>query len=67
MSETRKLKVYSALMVRGDRKYWCDTRYVDVPQIKLQGDWLKQYGFNQGTLLNVQCDDGKLIITVRQA
>ncbi|WP_108775706.1 SymE family type I addiction module toxin [Lactimicrobium massiliense] len=66
MSETRKVKVYSALSVRGKKDYWYNNRYVYVPQIRLQGDWLKQYGFNENTPLNVQCDDGKLTITVRQ-
>ena len=59
----RKLKVYEATVQRGSRKYWYDSHYVQVPQIRMQGEWLKQLGFDPGTLLNIQCEEGKLIIT----
>lgn len=47
----RKAKVY-----RGS-----GYNYKQVPQIKLQGDWLKYYGFDIGKEIRVVCEDGKLV------
>ena len=41
--------------------------YKRVPNISFQGDWLKQYGFDAGTLISVICEDGKLTIVPREA
>ena len=50
-----KLKVYS-----------CTTgsmySYKEVPQIRIQGKWLSEAGFEPGTAMNVVCEAGKLII-----
>ena len=50
-----KLKVYS-----------CTTgstySYREVPQIRIQGKWLSEAGFEPGTKMNVVCEAGKLII-----
>ena len=32
------------------------------PEIKLSGQWLKEIGFEIGSLIKVQCEDGKLVI-----
>lgn len=34
------------------------------PAIKLQGEWLRQAGFNQGQTVSVEIFDGMLIVTV---
>lgn len=51
----QKLKVYS-----------CTTgntySYKEVPQIRIQGKWLSEAGFEPGTAMNVVCEAGKLII-----
>lgn len=59
ISTTRKVKVYERSQVR-------EHGYKYVPNISLQGDWLKQYGFDAGTLISVQCEDGKLTIVPRE-
>lgn len=59
----RRMKVYEATMVsRG--KWWNSTKYTTVPQIRLQGLWLeKDCGFEPGTTIKVECEDGRLVIT----
>ncbi len=37
--------------------------YKPIPQIRLQGKWLQDLGFEMGTPINVECQGGKLIIT----
>lgn len=58
----RKLKVYEGTSVRqGPVRY--GSHYKTQPQIRLQGDWLAELGFNPGTAMNVHCEKGKLVIT----
>ena len=38
--------------------------YQTVPSIMLKGKWLKEAGFELGDFIKVQCEDGKLIISV---
>lgn len=55
MNSTRKLKVnYKS----SNDKY--------VPAIILQGKWLEEYGFQTGTYISVECENGKLTITPRE-
>ena len=56
MAETRKLKVYHAT----------GRNYDSVPSIVFKAKWLEKYGFMQGTPIQVECAEGKLIITPRQ-
>ena len=56
MAETRKLKVYSA----------SGQNYNSVPSIVLKGEWLRKYGFNEGSLIQVKCEDLGLVISPRQ-
>lgn len=37
------------------------------PQLRIQGLWLKDFGFNIGDPVKVKCEDGKLIITLDKA
>ena len=53
----RKMKVYNA------SGYNCK----DTPTIILKGEWLKETGFDIGSLIQVECENGKLIITPREA
>lgn len=48
----RKMKVYN---VSG-------YNYKDTPTIILKGEWLKETGFEIGSLIQVECENGKLII-----
>lgn len=57
----RKMKVYEATtMSRG--KWWNSTKYTTVPQIRLQGLWLEQLGFEPGMELKVECEEGKIVV-----
>ena len=49
----RELKVYEA----------SGRNYKSIPQIRLQGDWLKDFDFDIGTPINVECRDGAILIT----
>lgn len=49
----RELKVYES----------SGKNYKPTPQIRLQGDWLKDFDFDIGTPINVECRGGKLVIT----
>ena len=64
MVRERKLKVYGVQTERKARSVFAAARrWLEVPQIRLQGLWLKETGFKPGDNLNVQCEEGKLIIT----
>ena len=52
----RKMKVYN---VSG-------YNYKDTPTIILKGDWLKETGFEIGSLIQVEFENGKVIITPRE-
>ena len=41
-------------------------QYQDTPAIVMKGNWLKEYGFDSDTAINVECENGKLIITPRE-
>ena len=49
---TRNLKVYK-----------CGGAFASIPQIKFQGNWLEQAGFNPGDGICIVCEDGKLTIS----
>ena len=51
--EHRELKVYEA----------SGKNYKSIPQIRLQGDWLKDFDFDIGTPINVECRGGAILIT----
>lgn len=34
------------------------------PEIKLSGQWLKEIGFEIGSLVKVECEDGRLVISL---
>lgn len=52
----RKMKVYEA----------SSYNYKRTPSIILKGDWLKETGFDVGGLIQVECENGKLIIPPRE-
>lgn len=52
----RKMKVYES----------SGYNYKSTPSIILKGDWLKEIGFDIGGLIQVECENGKLIITPRE-
>jgi toxic protein SymE len=52
----RKMKVYES----------SGYNYKSTPSIILKGDWLKEIGFDSGGLIQVECENGKLIITPRE-
>ncbi|MBD5393535.1 MAG: type I toxin-antitoxin system SymE family toxin [Lachnospiraceae bacterium] len=52
--KSRKLTVYGA--TKG-------THFQSTPQIRLQGDWLKETGFSIGDNIQVVCKKNRLVIT----
>ena len=40
------------------------TRCVFFPCINLSGKWLQQNGFKGGQVIDIMCENGKLVITV---
>ena len=51
--EHRELKVYETRGRNNKR----------VPQIRMQGDWLKDFDFDIGAPINVECRGGAILIT----
>lgn len=58
MRQFRKLKIYKKFRYRR----W-GTNY-SVPEIRLEGQWLEQLGFEQGNQVLIQQENNKLVITV---
>ena len=52
----RRMKVYEGT----------GANYKKIPQLRLQGDWLEELGFEIGKPINVHCENEKLIITVAE-
>ena len=50
----RELKVY------GHKNSW----YEEPPTIMMKGKWLQEYGFEVGQKYHVQCEQGRLILTL---
>ncbi len=65
MVNNRKLKVYeTAYQIKKSNSFWtCEKESVFVPQIRLQGKWLKECGFEPGSQVHIRCEHGKLVIT----
>lgn len=57
MSHFRKLKVYQKYQPR----QW---EYITVPEIRLEGKWLKELGFEVGKEIKVEQCKNKLTITL---
>lgn len=60
MSKFRILKIYSKFRYRR----WGNN--YTVPEIRLEGQWLEQLGFEQGNKVLIEQKNNKLIITVRK-
>ena len=42
-------------------------RYQVTPTVMLKGKWLSEFGFDIGTPVIVECEDGRIIITKEKA
>ena len=60
MSKFRILKIYSKFRYRR----WGNN--YTVPEIRLEGQWLEQLGFEKGNKVLIEQGNKKLIITVRK-
>lgn len=58
MSRFRKLKIYQKHQTRD----W--SRYVVVPEIRLEGKWLRELGFEIGKEIEIKQQKNKLTITL---
>lgn len=56
-------KKYRSLKVYEQSGY----HYKPTPSIHLQGQWLKDIGFESGKFIQVCCENGKLVITLDEA
>jgi toxic protein SymE len=54
----RILKIYAK------HKISINKRYITVPEIKLSGKWLKDWGFQDGQLVLITCEENRIIITL---
>ena len=65
MKDTRELTVYETTysVAKYDGIYYGRSKLQFVPQIRLQGKWLEELGFEAGMKINVSCEEGKLIIS----
>lgn len=61
----RLLKVcYKSETRHGSSSWYGDLRYVEVPFINLKGKWLGELGFDINTPIKVECEEGRLVITI---
>jgi len=58
----RKLKIGRSSQFRESLNRW-----VSFPQIKLQGKWLKEAGFDPCTIIHVEVSKGRMVITGKEA
>ncbi|NBA88910.1 type I addiction module toxin, SymE family [Emticicia sp. CRIBPO] len=58
--QTRQLKVYSKAFLHATLYH---RRYVLVPQIILQGQWLQEIGFLKGGTVDVAFEEGRIVVT----
>jgi len=59
---SKKIKVqYSSRSTGGS--YYRPTMYTAYPKIQMEGKWLEALGFNVGDRLNVEYEEGRIIIT----
>jgi len=57
MSQFRKLKIYQ----KHQSREW---KYITVPEIRLEGKWLEQLGFEIGKEIEIKQQKNKLTITL---
>ena len=58
----KKIKVqYSTRSTGGS--YYHPTRYTAYPKIQMEGKWLETLGFHIGDRLNVEYEEGRIILT----
>ncbi len=57
MNLFRKLKIYQKYQPR-------EWKYIAVPEIRLEGKWLRELGFEIGKEIKVEQKKNKLIITL---
>ena len=57
MSKSRKLKIYKKFQPR-------ELKYTPVPEIRLEGKWLKKLGFEIGKEIEIKQQKNKLTITL---
>jgi toxic protein SymE len=58
MKSSRRLKIRSKFRQR---------TWETVPQIKLEGRWLEHLGFKEGQIVEIEEEEEKITITVRQS
>lgn len=58
ITETRRMTICNKGFIRRSG------RYVFFPIISLSGKWLKEVGFKSGQVIDITCEDRKLIITL---
>ena len=65
MVNSRRLKVYETTYQPRESDVFrsCKKKNVSIPQIRLQGKWLQEYGFEAGCRVHILCERGKLTIT----
>lgn len=65
VKSNRRIKVQPKYVERRDTHsiYAYAKHYITVPRILLEGKWLQQWGFDPGSHVDIQCEDGKLIIS----
>lgn len=56
-NKNRRLKISSKYFSRAYRKT------VHYPEIRLCGKWLQELGFKKGQVIQIDCENSKLVIT----
>lgn len=59
MNQPRKLKIYQKHQPR-------ERKYITVPEIRLEGKWLRALGFDIGDQIEIKQQQNKLTITITE-
>lgn len=57
-ARTRQVTICNKYFARVKNKYVC------FPELILRGKWLKESGFRAGHVVDIACEDCKLVITI---
>lgn len=60
---TKEAKITRNLKVIEQSGY----RYQATPTVMLKGKWISEFGFDIGTHVKVECEDGRLVITKEES
>ena len=60
--KTKKIKVLYSFRARQSNSFYSGSSYIETPKISMEGKWLEALGFHIGDQLQVDYDEGEILI-----